>query len=247
MNKFKSITLSISALAMLSYPLIAATPLTEDEVSKIASDYPKLFDQPNISLIRGMNHGDFNEIEVEAVTQQGKQVFSVYTSEKIENAVFFGKAFDKDQVPYEIPADKSVVEKGIALTMGTGEKQLYLITDPECPYCQKLDNNIKPEALKEYTINVIPYPLPFHKNAKPMMYWVLDGADNNEKVERLRMVMNNDKTFESFKPSPERKAELDIILDNAMKAVKDLKVSGTPTILDDNLKPVHFSVIGDIR
>lgn len=248
MNKFKSITLSISALALLSSSsLFALTELTSEQLNKIKSDYPKLFNQPNLELVKGVNHGQFNQIDVKANTQQGPQVFSVYVSDKIDNAVFFGKAFNKDQVPYEIPVDKSIVKEAVALTMGTGDKQIYLVTDPECPYCQQLDKNIKPEALKEYTINVIPYPLPFHKNAKAMMYWVLDADNNDQKVERLHKVMSNDKTYLSFKPTPERKAELDKVLDKSMEAVRALNVSGTPTILGEDLKPVHFSVIGNMK
>lgn len=47
-------------------------------------------------------------------------------------------------------------------------KYFYFISDPECPYCERVKNKVKDLADKyKYEIRLIWYPLPFHKGAKP--------------------------------------------------------------------------------
>ena len=47
-------------------------------------------------------------------------------------------------------------------------KYFYFISDPDCPYCQRVKGKVKELADKYgYEVRVIWYPLPFHKEAKP--------------------------------------------------------------------------------
>lgn len=54
-----------------------------------------------------------------------------------------------------------------AFTVGKGKKLVYLITDPQCPFCKRAEDNIEPMiASGEITLKVLLYPLPFHKGAR---------------------------------------------------------------------------------
>ena len=47
-------------------------------------------------------------------------------------------------------------------------KYFYFISDPDCPYCQRVKGRVKELADKYgYEIRLIWYPLPFHKEAEP--------------------------------------------------------------------------------
>ena len=47
-------------------------------------------------------------------------------------------------------------------------RYFYFISDPECPYCQRVKGKVKELADKYgWEVRVIWYPLPFHKGAKP--------------------------------------------------------------------------------
>ena len=49
--------------------------------------------------------------------------------------------------------------------IGTGERRLAVFTDPDCPYCQRLEQDTIPK-LTNVTIYYFLYPLPMHTNAE---------------------------------------------------------------------------------
>ena len=60
------------------------------------------------------------------------------------------------------------LEKYVAFSEGRGKYTLYLITDPDCPYCKRLEKDLK-ELIKEglVTIKVVFFPLKqLHPNAE---------------------------------------------------------------------------------
>ena len=158
MNKI----LSIAAIIAISTTGLFAKQgdmLSVSQLSKIKTAYPKIFEDKNINLIKGIDQGDFTQLQLSASAGGNTQKFDMYVSKKVKNAVFFGKAFSKDKVPYTFPVNNASVKSGVAFTVGTGPEQLYLITDPECPYCQKLEQNINPDAYKRYTVNIISHTI----------------------------------------------------------------------------------------
>ena len=59
------------------------------------------------------------------------------------------------------------LDKYVAFTYGKKGKVVYLFTDPECPFCQRLEPTLKKLADEgKIQIKVILFPLPFHPHAK---------------------------------------------------------------------------------
>ncbi len=59
------------------------------------------------------------------------------------------------------------LDKFVAFTDGNKGKVVYLVTDPQCPYCQKAEAVLSEMVKKgEVQVKYILMPLPFHKGAK---------------------------------------------------------------------------------
>lgn len=149
--------------------------------------------------------------------------------------VFFGKAFDttnnkrllikKSPVPYKNSA---------SMTYGSGEKEYYLFTDPECPYCKKFEANLTKRNLKnKIRIHYYLYPLDFHKNARRMSQFILSHRTNGERLESMEnLILNGNKDYQLHSYTTEQITEFDKHFDRIDKIVKSLGVMGTPTIIE---------------
>ncbi|KGC70244.1 thioredoxin-like domain protein [Burkholderia pseudomallei] len=50
-----------------------------------------------------------------------------------------------------------------AIKFGSGSRRLYIFSDPDCPYCRKLEGTLT--KLTDVTIYIFPFPLAGHPNA----------------------------------------------------------------------------------
>ncbi len=65
------------------------------------------------------------------------------------------------------PADMERLSGLTAFTIGNTGPEVYFVTDPQCPYCQKAEAVLVPMAERgEITLRVLLYPLSFHRGAK---------------------------------------------------------------------------------
>jgi thiol:disulfide interchange protein DsbC len=225
--------------ATLKAGSVGTSVLSVKELEQIKKDYPELIGKPGIKIVKGVSQGKFSQLQLEASTPRGPQVFDVFVVKGI-NAVFAGNAYKASGEKYSLPVNEKVIKDGVAFKIGNGPTQLYLVTDPECPYCQKLESEINPNVYSEVTINVIPMPLSFHKNAIPMYQWVLAGTD---KGDRLHKVMTGNKEWESFKPTEAQVASSTAIFAASNKAAMELNAGGTPSLYDAKFQKADFGVI----
>jgi thiol:disulfide interchange protein DsbC len=212
------------------------------EIEKIKKDYPELIGKTGIRVVKAVDQGKFIQMQLEAATQRGPQMFEVFIVDGVK-AVFAGNAYKQNGEKFNLPVNEKLIKDGVAIKVGTGPTQLYLVTDPECPYCQKLEAAIDPEVYKKVTINVIPMPLSFHKNAVPMYQWVLSANSETEKASRLHKVMTGDKEWESFKPTADQVSKVKTIVDTALKSAMELNAGGTPSLYDSKFQKADFSLI----
>lgn len=245
MNKNKIIKgLSLLALSsLITTNLVASTKLSADKISELKKAYPELIGKQGMKVVKGVDQGEFSQLELEVNTRRGPQTFEVFIVKGV-NAVFAGSAFSKSGEKFNLPINEKLVKEGIRFTMGSGDKQLYLVTDPECPYCTKLEKKITKEALEKYTINLIPMPLSFHKNSKAMLYYIMAGKDNKEKVERLHSTMaKGDLSYKDFKPTQK---QLDLFNEQIRKgnaAANELKATGTPSLFNSNFNKIGYGIL----
>jgi thiol:disulfide interchange protein DsbC len=72
-----------------------------------------------------------------------------------------------------------------AFTVGKGDKILYFVTDPQCPYCKQAEAILKKMTDKgELTVRFVFFPLPSHKGAKEQCISILCDKKGMEGFEK---------------------------------------------------------------
>lgn len=71
----------------------------------------------------------------------------------------------------EVKFDTLPLDQAIKVVKGEGKRRLAVFSDPDCPYCRKLEPEL--DRLDNVTIYNFAYPLPFHKDAarKSRVIW----------------------------------------------------------------------------
>lgn len=119
----------------------------------------------------------------------------------------------------KLPLDKAV-------RVGKGEVELIVFTDPDCPYCRRLEKFLNtPGISKKVTRYVFFYPLKMHKNAPKKSEWILEQSDMAKALEDVmisRVLDTGDIKISGDKSE---------VLEDHIRAAKEMGVSGTPMII----------------
>jgi thiol:disulfide interchange protein DsbC len=241
----KKVILSLSIVASLfaSDKLLSQKEL--NDVLKASILYPKLQQdlKKGIIKVRGVYKDSFYIINVK--TKRGSGNFYVSKDKKY---TILGRVLNnKTGAPLtaNFPVNKEVVQNGILFTFGKGKKDLYIVTDPECPYCRMMEAKTKDKLAKDYRVHIILFPLSLHKDAKAMSYYILAGKTDAEKAKRFKEVLSGSNVWKNYHPSAAEKAKFDKMLEKAKKAVEELGAQGTPTVYDKNFNRVNWTTLGD--
>jgi len=102
---------------------------------------------------------------------------------------------------------------------GANKYEFVIFTDPECPYCKKVENHFEKYDTSVY-INF--FPLPFHKNAEKWSLEVLSSKDFKKAIKQIKTT-GKDLGIDIV---PKAKEQLE-----KMKALgQKLGITGTPKI-----------------
>jgi len=236
----KILSLSLVTAVMAAGLFASPTVLTEKQIQENIDLFPKLFKGQDISVDRAVREDNFDHLEFSAKTPKGMVRFEAFVIKGKEPSIIVGKAFKQSGQPYELPKSTGVIENGVAFSLGHGQEEFYLVTDPECPYCQDYEDDIaKKLDLDKYTIHVIPIALNFHKQAKPMLQWVLSAPTKKDRATRMNTVMSGDSKWKDFIPMKEQREKNDKVLEAAENAAYALGATGTPALFDSNFKKVQ--------
>ncbi len=112
----------------------------------------------------------------------------------------------------------------VNMTYGKGEKFVYYITDPDCPFCRRFSPMLKDWADKnKVTVKVILYPLPIHPQAKPKsIAMVCDKLG----YDHIHKDVNTKNQCEKGKKA----------IEENLKFLQEIGISGTPTVIGMNGK-----------
>lgn len=67
------------------------------------------------------------------------------------------------------------LKDAITIKKGKGEREFAVFTDPDCPYCKKLEEEIK--LLDNITVHIFAYPLAMHPQAKEVAQKIMCAKD----------------------------------------------------------------------
>lgn len=116
------------------------------------------------------------------------------------------------------------LKNAIEVKKGTGAYKFAVFTDPDCPYCKKLEQGLDKMAVTDYTAYVFLYPL---KELHP---------DATAKAESIWCAKDKQETWLNWmvKDTAPVKSTCDNPIESNEKLAEDLGVAGTPTIYLNN-------------
>ena len=166
------------------------------------------------------------------VTDDGKYVI-------IPRFVLNGKT--KLPVRFKRFVNKKTVDSGVDFIIKGGKKTLYLVTDPECPFCRKLIKSGKyKDLLKKYTLHIIIIPISYHPYARQMTFYILSAKTVKGKIKRfINVLSGKDKNWRTFKISINKQKEIAKQIRASQKAARELGAMGTPSAFNKNFYPVN--------
>ncbi|MCX7760087.1 MAG: DsbC family protein [Hydrogenothermaceae bacterium] len=121
------------------------------------------------------------------------------------------------------------------ITYGNGKTKIYVVTDPQCPFCAKLHKEIEKILAnrKDVSFEMILYPLPFHKHAQGISENIVCQKDNSQKQQILN------KSFEAVSKGDESGLTSiekgcgtgKSVITKNIDFAKSVGINGTPTII----------------
>ena len=121
----------------------------------------------------------------------------------------------------------------IKTVKGTGKRQLFIFSDPNCPYCKRLE--VELDKLNDVTIYTLIYPLKSQSITVSKQVW----CDPNQAYAWKNLLQKNTQPKEKTCTNP---------IDRNLELGKKLGIEGTPTLIFGNgLKMVGGRSAEDIR
>ncbi len=168
----------------------------------------------------------------EVVVKVGLKPIVVYTNSDGKN-IIVGNLFNIETrenltertVQKHMTVSKEILnrlEKHVNMTYGEGEKFIYYISDPDCPFCRRLSPALKDWAKQNRVkIKVILYPLPIHPEAKKKSIAMVCDRRGYDDMHTYRNTKNQ---CEEGKKAIEANVKL----------MEEIGVTGTPTLIGMN-------------
>ena len=213
-----------------------------DEIKKLNA----VLEDPVLSIVGVIEQAETYVLKLMATSPQGSQIIIAYLDKSSSN-LYMGTAYIKDGHPIFFPKNEKAIKEGVSFSYGTGSKEIYLVTDPECPYCSKFAQSAKGQ-MDDYTVHVIFFPLSFHKNSPAMIEWIMQGKDDAEKKKHYDEIMLNGSTKYSILHKDETKpffysSEVQEKMDKSRQASLELNVRGTPMLFDVDFNPLSIEQV----
>ena len=226
--------------------LLMSTLLSSETVVD-AAKFPDLkkmnavLQDPVLTIIGAIEKPESYILKLVAKSPQGSQNITAFLDKKTSE-LYIGSAYDKEGKMIDFPKDANIVKEGVAFTYGKGKKEIYLITDPECPYCSRFEQEANGK-LDDYTVHVILFPLSFHKKSPAMTEWIMKGKDDAEKKARFEEVMLKGSTKYTERIKDAKKpfvysSEAQAYMKKSEEAARELNMRGTPALYDAEFNPL---------
>jgi thiol:disulfide interchange protein DsbC len=210
-NEVKSIEQKIKAI-------LPNAPISKIEISNIQNIYKAYL--PNGQILYIAPHeeliiaGEIFKPNGYSITQQDQKIWQ----QELEAKQII------NLTPLQLTTDSLKVDFG----SGSKKYDLVIFTDPECPYCRKVEVALKD---KNVTVYYNFMPLSFHKNAFP---WSLDILSSKNPKQIIHDILSE----KNIKIEHTKEAQMQ--LDKMIKKAQDLNITGTPKlfVIDKTLNKV---------
>lgn len=204
----------------------------------------KMFESSNITILGVQENTSTYQVKAVVENQGKNSMFEAFVTKDLKE-VIVGKGFKADtQRPLKIAIDMKKYLDKAAYSIGSGEEEYLVFTDPECPYCQKLEK-VLPSLAKHAKFHVFLFPLSFHKNAKQMSYYIINQKDAKSKQKAMSEIANGSTKYREAKFSLDELQALELKLQEQMEVASLLGVNGTPAMFNTKGDSVNWVRILD--
>jgi thiol:disulfide interchange protein DsbC len=233
--------MTFSVTAVLMSTLYAVETVVDPAKFPDLKKMNVVLQDPVLSIEGAIEKPESYILKLMAKSQHGSQNITAFLNKKTSE-LYIGSAYDKEGNTIEFPKDPRIIKDGVAFSYGKGSKDIYLVTDPECPYCSKFEKAAKGK-LDDYTVHVILFPLSFHKKSPAMTEWIMLGKDDAEKKARFEEVMfkGSKKYAELIKDAKKPfvySAEAEVYIKKSKAAAREMNMRGTPALYDAEFNPL---------
>ena len=237
----KKLIITLTATVMLMNTAMATETVVEQSKLPDLKKLNKVLQDPVLTIKGAIEKPESYILKLEAKGQRGSQNITAFLNKKTSE-LYIGSAYDKEGKAILFPKDAKIVKAGVAFSYGTGSKEIYLITDPECPYCTKLEKALHGK-LGDYTVHVILFPLSFHKKSPAMIEWIMMGKDDTQKKERFEEVMlkGSTKYTELIKDAKKPfvySSTMQTYMGKSETTAREMNMRGTPALYDAAFNPI---------
>lgn len=234
----------LNAAEVVKQEVVTVGPVT---VTKAVAPTQSFLNNPNFQVVKehqiSPNLKGVN-LNVKIMSKQGPQSKKVKAfAAQIDGKeyVITGTIYDPVGKILSVPTDidAPTLKAGISWTMGSGNKEVYLVTNPSCPWCEKFEVQAhNSNFLKNHKVNVI--LMPFHPNANEKAQWVLSAASDAERAKRYTdLMVNKDNSWRNFKPDAAEATRLNALINKGNAAAKAIGASGTPALFDASYSKIE--------
>ena len=163
------------------------------------------------------------QIDVEADGKRG-MVYLDFSKKYLIGQIIPVESIGKPAPQRKTDFSKLPLKQAVVMGPKKAQKKVVVFTDPDCPYCRKLHDEIKLvlEKRKDIAFYIILYPLPMHKDAYKKIQTVL--------CEKSLGLLDD---IFSGKAVPEPKCGSEQVEKNIALA-KELEFNGTPTLVRED-------------
>jgi thiol:disulfide interchange protein DsbC len=217
---------------LLTVLLTSACDAGQDEIKKnLESRFPGIkIDSVNKSLISGLYEVVVDGDHIIYADKDGKYVIDGIMVETATKRNLTQEKIDKLTV---VNFDSLPFQQAIKIVKGDGKRRMAVFSDPDCPYCRKLEPELA--KLTNVTIYIFEFPLPMHGDSPRKSRLVWCSADPAKAWDDL---MLNGKV-------PEGKDDCENPVQANLALGEKLKISSTPSMVFSNGKVVPGALPAD--
>lgn len=175
---------------------VSKTPLPD--LYEVVVDGPR-----GIALVYASGKGDYVLVGELLDVKKRRNL----TGERMERL----NAVDFDSLP---------LSQAIKMVQGNGKRRMAVFSDPDCPYCRKLEPELA--KLNDVTIYIFPYPLPMHPDAgrKSKLVWC-----SKDRLQAWKDMMLRNRLPEGGR------SDCDHPVDKNLALGERLRIDGTPALI----------------
>ena len=139
------------------------------------------------------------------------------------------KKFKKKYILPSFEKDKKIAP----VVYGDGDIEFFLFTDPDCPFCKRLEKQFRNQGLKkQYKVYVFPIHLNIRGHKLKSVEYILSKPKNKRREAMSNLMVGDKKDYNDFKSTPQTKKAVKEWIKKVSSLEKYYNVRGTPTIVD---------------